>query len=44
MQFYEMYICQVLIFRFYTVYNKRDMIKFGNETTEKSHVLSQVLE
>ena len=32
-----------MIFRFYTVYNKHEMIKIGNQTGEESQVLSQVL-
>ena len=42
MLFYE--ISQVMIFRLYIVYNKHEMIKIGNKTSEKSQVLSQVLE
>ena len=41
MQFYEITICQVMIYRLYTVYNKHDMIKISNQTREKSQVLSQ---
>ena len=33
-----------MIFRLYTVYNKYDIIKIGNETREKSQILSQLLE
>ena len=33
-----------MIFSLYTVYNKHETIKIGNQTTEKSQVLSQVLE
>ena len=36
MRFYEINVCQVLIFRHYTVYNKHVMIKIANETREKS--------
>ena len=43
MQFYEINDCQFTIFRLYTVYNKREMIKIGNQTKEKSQLLSQVL-
>ena len=43
MQFYEINIYQVMIFRVYTVYNKNEMIKIGNQTREKSQVISQVL-
>ena len=44
MQFYEINISQVTIFRLYTVYNKRKITKMGNQTREKSEVLSQLLE
>ena len=44
MQFYERNIYQGMIFRLYTVYNKRGMIKIGNQTREKLQALSQVLE
>ena len=44
MKFYEINICQVMTFRLYTVYNKHEMIKTGNQTRKKSQVLSQVLE
>ena len=44
MQFCEINVCQVLIFRLYIVYNKHEMIKISSETREKSQVLSQVLE
>ena len=37
-------ICQVMVFRLYTVYNKHQMIKIDNKKTEKSQVLSQGLE
>ena len=43
MQFYEINIFQVMIFRLYAVYNKHEMLKNGNQTREKSQVLSQVL-
>ena len=43
MQFYEINICQVMIFKIYTVCNKHEMIKIGNQTGEKSQILSQVL-
>ena len=42
MQFYEINICQVMIFRLYTVYNKCDMIKIVNQTREILQLLSQV--
>ena len=44
MQFYETNISQVMNFRLYTLYNRSDMIKIGNESREKSQALSQVLE
>ena len=44
MQFFEINIEQVMIFRLYTVYKKHEMIKIGSQTREKSQVLSQVLE
>ena len=31
MQFYEINICQLMICRIYTVYNKHEMIKIGNQ-------------
>ena len=43
MQFYEINVCQAMIFRLY-VWNKHEMIKIGNQTREKSKVLLQVLE
>ena len=39
MQFYEIHICQIMIFRLYTVYNKHQMVNIGNQTKEKSQVL-----
>ena len=44
MQFYEKNIYKVMIFRFYPVYKKREMIKTDNQTKEEQEVLSQVLE
>ena len=44
MQFYEKNIYKVMIFRFYAVYNKHEMIKTDNQTKEEQEVLSQVLE
>ena len=38
-----MKICQVMIFRHYTVYNKHEVIKIGNYTREKQQILSQLL-
>ena len=43
MQFYEINIYQVMIFKLYIVYNNHEMLKFGNETREKMPVLSEVL-
>ena len=40
MQFYEINIYQVIIFRLYTVYNKHKMIKIGNQIRANSQVLS----
>ena len=39
MQFYEINISQVIIFRFYAVYNKHEMIKIANKTREKLQLL-----
>ena len=44
MQFYEMNICQVMIFRLLIVYNKHEMIKNDSQTREKSQVFSQLVE
>ena len=44
MHFYEINVCKLEIFRLYDVHKKHVKIKFGNETREKSQVLSQVLE
>ena len=33
-----------MIFKFYYVYNKHEIIKIGKQTREKLQVLSQVLE
>ena len=43
MQFYEINICQDMMFKLHTVYNKREMIKIGNQIREKPQVLSQML-
>ena len=43
MQFYEINICQIMIFRLYAVHNKHKLIKIRNQIREKSQVLSQVL-
>ena len=42
MQFYSTNICQIMVFRLYTVHNKNDDEKNGNEAREKSKELSQV--
>ena len=34
----------VELYRVYTIYNKHETIKIGNQTREKTQVLSQVLE
>ena len=39
LQFYEINICQIINFGLYTVYNKREMIKTGNQIREKSQML-----
>ena len=44
MQFYEINICQVMIIRVHTVYNKQEMIKIDNQIREKFQVLPQMLE
>ena len=44
MQFYEINISQITIFRLYIIYNKHEIIKIGNQTRENSQLLSQVLE
>ena len=36
MQFYEINICEVMIFRLYTINNKHEMIKIGIMKTEKN--------
>ena len=35
MQFYEIIIFQVMILRFYAVYNKHEIIEIDNETKKK---------
>ena len=42
MQFYEINICQVMIFRYYAIYNKHKMIKIDSQTKEKSQISPQV--
>ena len=44
MQFNETYLCQAMIFRLHTVYNKHEMIEIGNQIREKPQVLLQMLE
>ena len=44
MQFYDINIYEVIIFRFYSGYKKLEIMKIGNQIREKSQVLSQVLE
>ena len=44
MQFCEINICQIMIFRLYTVYNKHEIIEIDSQTREKLQVLWQVLE
>ena len=44
MQFYEKSIRQIMIFGLYTVNNKHEIIRIGNQIREKSQVLPQVLE
>ena len=44
MQFYEINIRQVMIFRLYIVRNKHEMTEISHQTREKSQVLTQVLE
>ena len=43
MQFYEINISQVKIYRLFTAYKKHGMVKIGNKTREKLLVVSQVL-
>ena len=40
----ELNICQDMVFRLSTVYNKHEIIKIDNQTREKLQVLSQVSE
>ena len=44
MQFYEINNYQIMIFNLYINYKKHEMMKTDNQTSEKSQVLSQVLE
>ena len=44
MQFYELNISEIVIFRLYTVYNMHVMTKIGNVVREKLQALSQELE
>ena len=43
MQICEINIPQVMIIKLYTVYNKHEMIKIGNQTRKKSQVQSAEL-
>ena len=43
MQYHEINVSQVMIFRLYIVYNKHEMVKIANQNSEKSQVLSQIL-
>ena len=40
MQLYEIKFCQFMILKLYTVYNKNEIIKIGNQNSEKSQALS----
>ena len=40
MQFYEINICQVMIFRFYTVYNKHEMKKNGIQNRKIANIIA----
>ena len=44
MEFYEINICQFMVSKLYTAYNKNEMTKNSNQTKEISHILPQVLE
>ena len=35
MQFYEINIGQIMIFKLYTIYKKHEMLKIGSQTREK---------
>ena len=40
MQFYEINICQIMIFRHNTVHNKHEIIKFSSQTREKTEFVT----
>ena len=40
MQFYEVKNSHAMIFIFYTAFKNHETIKIGNQTREKSHILS----
>ena len=42
MQFDKVNICQVMIFRLYTVYNKHKMIKIGNQNQKKKNASARI--
>ena len=44
MHLYEINVCQIMIFKFYTIYDKHEIIEIANQDIEKPHTLSQVLE
>ena len=44
MQFYEINICQIMIFKIYAVNKKHEVLKIGSQIREKLQVLSQMLE
>ena len=39
MQFYEINVCQIMIFGLFAVYKRHEMIKIGSQTREKLQVL-----
>ena len=41
---FEINICQLIVFRIYTVYNKHETIKIDNQSREQLQILSQMLE
>ena len=38
MQFYEINICQIVIFKVYSAYNKHEIMNIGNKTREKPEI------
>ena len=44
MKFYEINICQAMTFMLYTVYNKHEMLKLGDQTRGKLQVTKRNLE